>query len=225
MIFFDLDNTLLDHDGAEQQAIRVFAARYSSQIQTCSDGIEQDWRRITDQQRARWRSGELSFEQLRRARISALFRTPLSDEQAERLSVEYYRLYRQHWMLFPDVLPALNILQQLSPLAIITNGFAFHQETKLRETGIRDYFRFMVISEEVGVAKPDQRIFQHALRRASEPASACWYIGNHPQLDAQAASDVGMKAVWLNRNRAENRVSTRVVRSLEGFADLVRMHG
>lgn len=62
MIFFDLDNTLLDHDGAEQDAIRDFAKRYRDEIIDCPEGIEVMWRAITDEKRQQWRAGKLNFE-------------------------------------------------------------------------------------------------------------------------------------------------------------------
>ncbi|PSU32048.1 HAD family hydrolase [Photobacterium lutimaris] len=224
MIFFDLDNTLLDHDGAEQDAIRDFAKRYCDDIIDCPDGIETMWRAITDEKRRQWRAGALNFEGLRRARISALFRRPLSEEQADRLIAEYYEHYRQYWRLFPDVLPALEKLRDVEPLAIITNGFTYHQEAKLQATGIREFFSYLVISEQVGAAKPDPRIFQRALKQSGKQAHECWYIGNHPHNDAMAASQLGFKAVWLNRQKLDTKVSTRVVRSLDGLVDLVTVH-
>ncbi|MGR5064322.1 HAD family hydrolase [Photobacterium sp. DNB22_13_2] len=224
MIFFDLDNTLLDHDGAEQDAIRDFAKRYRDDIIDCPDGIEAMWRAITDEKRQQWRAGALNFEGLRRARISALFRRPLSEEQADRLIAEYYIYYRQYWRLFPDVLPALEKLRNVVPLAIITNGFTYHQEDKLQVTGIREFFSYLVISEQVGAAKPDPRIFQRALKQSGKQAQECWYIGNHPFNDATAASQLGFKAVWINRQKLDTKVSTRVVRSLEGLVDLVTVH-
>ncbi|ELR65226.1 2-haloalkanoic acid dehalogenase [Photobacterium marinum] len=226
MIFFDLDNTLLDHDGAERDAIRSFFASYRNSIIPYPDTPEQLWREITDKHRARWRSGELNFEEQRRARISELFERPLTVAEADQLFAEYYDIYRRHWRLFSDVEPALKQLHTLSPLAVITNGFNSQQTAKLRETGILDYFSLVMTSEQAGVAKPDPRIFQAAINSAKESPEDCWYIGNHPENDALAAQQVGMKAVWLNRygsdTRSEIRPGTRVVRSLTGFADLVK---
>ncbi|WP_036830665.1 HAD-IA family hydrolase, partial [Photobacterium sanctipauli] len=77
---------------------------------------------------------------------------------------------RLHWRLFPDVVPALTQLQQVSPLAVITNGFAFQQQAKLQDTNISEFFRFVVTSEQVGVAKPDPIIFQQAVKSAKAHA-------------------------------------------------------
>ncbi|MCW8328067.1 HAD family hydrolase [Photobacterium sp. SDRW27] len=224
MIFFDLDNTLLDHDGAEQDAIRSFVARHQNDIIPYADKPEDIWREITDKHRARWRAGELNFEEQRRARISELFQRPLTVAEADRLFAEFYAIYRRHWRLFPDVKPALEQLRNVSPLAVITNGFSCQQEAKLVSTGIRDYFSMVMTSEQAGFAKPDKRIFLAALQSAKVSPDECWFIGNHPQNDAHAAQHVGMKAVWLNRFGRTQKVNTRVVRSLSGFVDLVKTH-
>lgn len=223
MIFFDLDNTLLDHDGAEQDAIRSFVARYRADIVPFQGKPEGIWREITDRHRARWRAGVLTFEGQRRARISELFERPLTVAEADQLFAEFYAIYRQHWRLFPDVKPALEQLRELSPLAVISNGLSRQQQTKLVETGIADYFSFIMTSEQAGAAKPDPRIFQAALKFADKSADECWYIGNHPLNDAQAAQEVGMKTVWLNRRGLREKVHTRVVRSMAGFVDLVKI--
>lgn len=224
MIFFDLDNTLLDHDGAEKDAIRSFVARYQDDIIPYTGTPELIWREITDKHRARWRAGELTFEEQRRARISELFQRPLTVAEADRLFAEFYAIYRCHWRLFPDVKPALEQLRDVAPLAVITNGFSCQQEAKLSHTGIRDYFTLVMTSEQAGYAKPDRRIFQAALQAAKVSADECWFIGNHPYNDAHAAQQIGMKAVWLNRSGKTEKVNTRVVRSLLGFADLVKTH-
>ncbi|MDX1302461.1 HAD family hydrolase [Photobacterium sp.] len=223
MIFFDLDNTLLDHDGAEQDAIRTFVSRYHDKVIALTDTPEVIWRQITDKHRARWRAGELNFEQQRRARISELFKRPLTCKQADQLFTEYFNIYQQHWRLFPDVEPALQRLKDTAPLAVISNGFIYQQEAKLEQTGIRHYFRFVMTSEQAGVAKPDWGIFKAACQRGQVSPEQCWYIGNHPQRDAQAGQRAGLKSVWLNRNALQANPNTRVVRSLDGFVDLVQL--
>ncbi|PSW02104.1 HAD family hydrolase [Photobacterium lipolyticum] len=223
MIFFDLDNTLLDHDGAEQDAIRTFVSRYHDNVIALTDTPEVIWRQITDKHRARWRAGELNFEQQRRARISELFKRPLTSKQADQLFTEYFNIYQQHWRLFPDVEPALKRLKDTAPLAVLSNGFTYQQEAKLEQTGIRHYFRFVMTSEQAGVAKPDLGIFKAACQRGKVSPEQCWYIGNHPLRDAQAGQLAGMKSVWLNRNALQASPNTRVVRSLEGFVDLVQL--
>ena len=70
---------------------------------------------------------------------------------------------------------------------------------KLKNTGIEHYFEFVVTAEEVGVGKPDRKIFEETCKRANLPTEKITYIGDNLKKDALAAADVGMNGVWLNR--------------------------
>ncbi|WP_348235100.1 HAD-IA family hydrolase, partial [Salmonella enterica] len=50
-----------------------------------------------------------------------------------------------------------------------TNGFTALQQTRLERPGVREYFDLLVISEQVGAAKPDPKIFNSALEQAGNP--------------------------------------------------------
>ena len=220
MIFFDLDNTLLDHDGAEKDAICDFVAKYHSQLIELEHAPDVVWREITDKHRERWRQGELDFIGQRRARISELFSRPLTTQQADALFSEFFAIYQSYWRPYTDVIPALEKLKGI-PLAVISNGFTSQQVAKLTETGLRPYFQLIVSSEEAGYAKPSPEIFHYAAGMAGGDANSHWFIGNHPERDAIAAHRAGMRSVWLNRDNTVFSTETRVVKSLTGFADLV----
>ncbi|MDK7347883.1 HAD-IA family hydrolase, partial [Bifidobacterium dentium] len=57
----------------------------------------------------------------------------------------------------PGAVSLLNALQGKVRMGIITNGFSALQQVRLERTGLRDYFDLLVISEEVGVAKPNKK--------------------------------------------------------------------
>ncbi|MGN5902254.1 pyrimidine 5'-nucleotidase [Klebsiella pneumoniae] len=69
----------------------------------------------------------------------------------------------------PGAVSLLNALQGKVRMGIITNGFTSLQQTRLERTGLRDHFDLLIISEQVGVAKPDARIFDYALAQAGNP--------------------------------------------------------
>ena len=69
----------------------------------------------------------------------------------------------------PGAVSLLDSLKGKVKLGIITNGFTALQQIRLERTGLRDHFDALVISEEVGVPKPDPRIFDYALAQAGNP--------------------------------------------------------
>ncbi len=72
----------------------------------------------------------------------------------------------------PGAVSLLNAIRGNAKIGIITNGFSALQQVRLERTGLRDYFDLLVISEEVGVAKPNKKIFDYAL----EQAGTGWFM-------------------------------------------------
>ena len=88
------------------------------------------------------------------------------------------------------------------PLALITNGASDTQRDKINALGIGHLFNSVVISGEVGVAKPDPRIFELALDRLAAKKEAAWHVGDSLASDVAGANAAGLTSVWLNRTGA-----------------------
>ena len=85
-------------------------------------------------------------------------------------------------------------------MGVISNGDSSQQRQKLTQTGIINRFTVIVISSDIGVSKPDRRIFLEACRMAGVDPLDCWHIGDSYEADLKGSLSVGMKGIWLNRN-------------------------
>jgi FMN phosphatase YigB (HAD superfamily) len=100
----------------------------------------------------------------------------------------------------------LDVLEELDrrkiPTAIVCDvGFTPGEALRgfLDQRGALRYFRHWAFSDEVGVYKPDRRIFEHALAGLGDPDPArCAHIGDRRRTDVAGALGMGMKAVRLN---------------------------
>lgn len=99
---------------------------------------------------------------------------------------------------FPDALPGLERLADNYSLIALTNGNA-----SLEKIGIRHLFDDVVTASDIGVAKPDARIFAAACERAGLAAENVLHVGDHPELDVEGARLAGMRTAWVNRVDAE----------------------
>ncbi|MDP1930384.1 MAG: HAD family hydrolase [Gammaproteobacteria bacterium] len=197
MIFFDLDDTLLDYKTSQDVAARAFALRYPQYIENAENFVT-EWDVITEREMMRYVRGEIAFQQQRRNRIRSALGLTLSDKEADALFGEYYVVYEECWQLFPEVPDVLDELLS-EPLGIITNGDGEHQRYKLEKLGILSRFTHVLSPGDAGVAKPSPVIFHLAAQRASRRASECWYVGDNYHADYQGALASGFKSVWLNR--------------------------
>lgn len=104
---------------------------------------------------------------------------------------------------FPGVIEELALLHSSGVrLMVVTNGRTANQVGKLRATGVADLVDSWVISESVGVRKPDIRIYQAALEMIGSPdPQEAWMVGDDPDLDVAPASRLEMKTIWVSHER------------------------
>ena len=215
MIFFDIDETLLDNYTAEFAAAKDFHRLFRDIFPVTSSEFASNWCVITEKYIQRYLSGELSFHDQRRERLREVFshNRILSDEEADNLFQKYLGCYENNWSLFPDVLTCFDQLKD-KRLGVISNGDSIQQRQKLITTGIFTRFSVVLISGDIGASKPDSQIFLQACQLAEVTPSECWHVGDNFEADFQGSMSVGMKGVWLNRNGVDPVEGTTAMRSL-----------
>ena len=221
LIFFDIDETLLDQRKAEAAAAGNFLNRYGQWLdrpyalpEFCAL-----WRALREKHARIFFRGELPLEETRRRRIREIFGSPvrgLSDGEVDAIFAVFEERYRSAWAPFVDVIPALELLRGHT-CGVISNGAAGQQRLKLRQTGLARYFPIVVISEETGAAKPDAAIFRAACAAAGVRPADCIHIGDRIDHDALAGRDAGLQTFWLNRRGAPQAAEVDVVHSLFDF--------
>ena len=96
---------------------------------------------------------------------------------------------------YPDVIPVLEYLIKNYTLASITNGNA-----EVSQTSLKNYFQISLTPAIAGTAKPDPDMFYQILKKVRIKPYQAIHIGDHPTYDIVAAQQVGMHAIWINRN-------------------------
>jgi putative hydrolase of the HAD superfamily len=200
MILLDLDDTLLDHSGAEERAATEFGRQFAAEIPDYdSSTFARRWRAIAEEHYREYLAHAVSFQDQRRRRVrSVLGNQSLSDAEADRIIDLYLQEYERAWIAFDDVEPFLASHGEIR-LAILSNGAQAQQEQKLGALGIGNSFEFVLTAESAGMAKPDPGVFALACERAGLPPSAVVYVGDNLEDDALGASAAGLRGVWLSR--------------------------
>jgi len=85
-------------------------------------------------------------------------------------------------------------------LGLLTNGQPDMQWPKIKTLGIEGLFDAIVISGEVGIYKPDRRIFEVLLARLGMEAHRTLYVGDSQEMDVAGAKSAGMRSAWVRRN-------------------------
>ncbi|MBN2465122.1 HAD family hydrolase [candidate division WOR-3 bacterium] len=137
---------------------------------------------------------------------------------AENLAAVYPLERRNRYVPFPDVKPCLDPLTSNYKLGVVTNGPCDLQCAKMDASGLKSYFGAVVISRQVGILKPDPRIFALALDELGVSPQDSAFVGDTPKSDIVGAHAAGMKAIWLNRDNSpqpEGMIPDCTIRSLD----------
>ncbi|GHA15508.1 pyrimidine 5'-nucleotidase [Oceanisphaera arctica] len=191
-ILFDADETLFHFDAFAglTQMFATFGVNFSAQdyhqYQTLSAPLWVDYQ-----------NGDISAEQLQHRRFQ---------HWADRLAVTTQRLNSDFLAAMADIctlLPGarelIQSLQGKAKLGIITNGFTAMQHTRLERAGWQSAFSTLVISEQVGIAKPDAGIFEHAFEQMGHPPKEqILMVGDNPHSDILGGLNAGIDTCWLN---------------------------
>jgi 2-haloalkanoic acid dehalogenase type II len=125
----------------------------------------------------------------------------------ETLIAEAHDIYRRGWFeqlaLYDDTTHTLETLHPRYKLGLVTNGPSRIQQSKIERFRLADYFDVLIVSEDVGVAKPDPAIFKLALERMRIDPAEALFVGDSPEHDLRGAEAAGMPFIWMNPHRAD----------------------
>jgi putative hydrolase of the HAD superfamily len=117
--------------------------------------------------------------------------------------------------LYPDVLPMLDAVAGRYILGLVSNGSS-HPE----RCGLRGRFSFVILTQNIGVEKPDPTIFQAACREACCSSEQLMHIGDSLVTDVAGARRAGLMSVWLNRDRIPNHTDIRPDHEIHSLVEL-----
>jgi polyol permease family/HAD superfamily hydrolase (TIGR01549 family) len=142
-----------------------------------------------------------------RMRASGSLRTAIANRFVpNRDRARLTALAKRYWeypasALYPDVKPALKALAGQLKLGLVANSGEAALKA-LRRDGLHELFTVIALADFVGVEKPDERIFQYALKTAGVSPSRTVHVGNRLESDIRPAQRLGMRTVWLLRGDA-----------------------
>lgn len=208
MVWIDLDDTLIDFKGASRQALRqIYADERLDRFFTSPKAWETSYEKHNYHLWQLYSGAQVDQATLRMER----FRLPLTeadvaDEIARAMSTRMDPVYLGYLaeasVLLPGAMPLIKSLKGMGlPIGILSNGFTEVQEHKLRVTGLDKVIDIMVLSDEIGINKPNVALFDHAMKRAGQSVpSAQLMIGDNATTDIAGAISAGWNAILYDRS-------------------------
>lgn len=195
-VLLDLDNTLYDYDAAHKPALDASVEFLSNAFQLPADtisGAYKEGRSQINKELAGQASSHSRLLYFQRISEILNFDPCLHSLQAERV---YWERFIFGMVLRPGALEFLNSIRDMQ-VAIVTDLTAQIQFQKLQHFRFQNRFQAIVTSEEAGVEKPDERIFNLALRKLGCDAAETCVIGDNWKKDILGGVSLGMRSFWL----------------------------
>lgn len=195
-VLLDLDNTLWDFDKNAKEALKELFHRHKLELHTGFQ-VDQFIHLYEDVNKAYWskyEKGEVSKEVLRTRRFTDTFEQMGLSPALYPTSAweEYLEICPVMTQMIPGALEALEIIKTKFSIGILTNGFEKTQSTKLKCSGIEPFVDYFQSSERIGIAKPSEDFFKHALNYLGSNQNEVLYIGDNLITDVQGGLDAGI---------------------------------
>lgn len=202
----DLDDTLLDGAGLEQSIRQVCASIASAYPTLDANELKRAngaaWMEYWQSAGDDWVLGRIdsatfSQEGWRQTLLACDCTDPEIVRRASGLHRQYARAAHR---LYEDSLDLLDVAAGAGlPIALVTNGASDVQREKLEVLGIEHRFVAIVISGELGAAKPDAPPFEAAVAALGCDRRDVWHVGDNLATDVAGSLRAGLTSVWVNR--------------------------
>ncbi|MDD6467728.1 MAG: HAD family hydrolase [Erysipelotrichaceae bacterium] len=103
--------------------------------------------------------------------------------------------------VFDDAEHVVHELQKKYRLGLLSNGSVESQRRKINRLPFKDVFEYSLVSGELGIHKPDKRIFLKVCEDMGVQPEECVYVGDNPRCDIEGAIGAKMKPIWITKEK------------------------
>ena len=226
-VLLDADNTLFDYDRAEAEALEETFAHAIPDVPRRE--AAEAYRGINARYWKLFEQGSVTAEGLQSGRWTDLFRQLGRTGDPSAAAATYVARLSTKAHFLPGAPDFVRELAQRASVCLVTNGLSRVQRGRLAHSGIAGHFTAVLISEELGFAKPDPRFFLAAGSALNLPASQLLCVGDSPAADIAGARGAGIDACWFSPSGAPwpgpGDPPEYVVRRLSDVLHLVNVAG
>jgi YjjG family noncanonical pyrimidine nucleotidase len=221
-LWFDADGTLFDYNKAETIALRQAFASLQLPFE---DSYLNVYREVNAKLWRAFERQEITQAALRLRRFESLLEAIQLSAPVDQLSNVYLEQLAACAELMDGAYDILQTLHKTSHIAIVTNGLQSVQRGRFARSTIQPFIDELVISEEIGVAKPNSAFFDiTSTRTGNPPKHEILLIGDSLTSDIQGGVGYGLDTCWYNPNldpRPEGLAITYEIRHLRELLDLI----
>ncbi|HJO94821.1 MAG TPA: YjjG family noncanonical pyrimidine nucleotidase [Victivallales bacterium] len=220
-LLFDADGTLFDFEKAElfalKKTLKYFKINYSSTL-------HKRYNKINYELFSRLEQGFITSNELKTKRFEFLLSEFNINLDSDTVSKTYLSNLSKGCMLIPGAIDTIRTLHPEFKMFIVTNGFLEVQKPRFENSGISQYFIDILISDEIGVAKPAKEFFDVIYSKIGKPnKSEIMIIGDSLTSDMAGGINFGIDTCWFNPHQMENKNNLNVSYEINELHELIKI--
>lgn len=225
IIIFDADDTLFDFKKSERHAFKNTMVEFD--VEYDENYHLKIYHEINTAIWKEFESKLITQEKLKVERFRRLSEALKVELDENKLSKSYMTHLANASFLFEESITLLEALHKHCKFMIVTNGLSYVQNNRIRKSVIANYFEDIVVSEDIKIAKPDPKIFEHALNNLKHTdKSKVLMVGDSLTSDIQGGLNFGIDTCWFNPNKIENKTSISPTYEISNLMELMDiLHG
>lgn len=221
VIFWDLDQTLLNFDLAMDHALRAVFAQYGLEM---NDEIVARYEAINRSCWLRLESGEFTKEQVTVGRFRTLFEeTGIVNVRPEEINEAYQQALGNVFFYMEGAKELVTLLKEKGYRQyVVTNGVNATQESKMKRSGLDKIMDGVFVSEVIGFPKPMKEYFDACFAALFDVSrEECILVGDSLTSDMRGAENAGITACWFNPENREKDVDVRTDYEIRHLEELI----
>jgi len=223
-LFLDLDNTIFDFNASSKLAFSDMLFQYG--IQEEADMYDL-YRRINADVWKELEQGKINQEELRDKRFRLFFQSVDIDKNGYDANAKYLENLILRSSLIRGAQKFMTLIQERLNMVAVTNGLKEVQRPRIMQTKIDQFFDYIIVSDEIGHAKPSENFFEIAYEPISHKIdkSDILMIGDSLVSDIQGGNNFGLDTCWFNpknMNNLSEHQPDHVAHSFQQIIDIIK---
>ncbi len=218
IILIDLDNTLIDfNECARHSIINSFKKHGFTYTENVFDTFITEnvkiWKRLE--------KGEIDKPFLRANRWNIILGKLGIDFDGTIIEEEFENGVAKHAFPVDGAYELLDYLSEKYDLYVVSNGFRFVQESRVKIGGFDKYFKELFLSEDIGIQKPDVRFFDYCYEKIGHPPKEdLILIGDSLSADIKGGNNFNIETIWFNINNAPHNPEIKATYTVNKLSEI-----
>lgn len=222
LILLDADRTIFDFDRAEIHSVTEALHKYG--ITENLEAIIASYIVINTKLWKLYERGEMDKAKIRGERFRLLFAEFNLDIDPNEFGEEYLRHLSNNGFIIDGALELCKYLYSKYKVVILTNGIKEVQERRLAKSNLRPFIHDMVVSDELGIPKPNAELYDFTLNKVGHfSKEEIIMVGDSLTSDIQGGINYGIDTLWYNSDKTPSKEDIKPTYTVTNLKDIYKI--